>query len=173
MMDLLDAHVPCHNELSLLNLSEVQAKLFPSSVVFVDLHWDIVHLHNVKEMSGQLHKQLQRTNPALPERDSIKLKLILDECDGTAHVMSCLQAGERICSHLATNNCFRMSWGSLVLTWKPIQIREDQRNDLKSSSGLKKGIMTQRISCQFIHFHVSTVISFLLLNKPKRASAYL
>ena len=87
-MDLLDAHVPLHNELSLLNLSEVQAKLFPSSVVFVDLHWDTVHLGNVKQMSGQLHKQLPRTNPALPERDSIKLKLMLDECDGTAHVMS-------------------------------------------------------------------------------------
>ena len=88
MMDLLDAHVPLHNELSFLNLSEVQTKLFPSSVVFVDLDRDIVHLDNVKEMSGQLHKQLPRTTPALLERDSAKLKWMLDECDGTIHVMS-------------------------------------------------------------------------------------
>ena len=86
----------------------------------------------------------------------------------SCHVMSASRGKGMLTS--GNKSCFRMSWGSLVLTWKPIQIREDQRNDLKSSSGLKKGIMTQRICSQFIHFHVSTVITFFIVEQTNKAS---
>ena len=86
MIDLLDAPVPFLIGLSSLYLSEVQAEIRPRGVVFVDLDRDIVHLGVVEDMTGQLHKETSRTTPALPERDSMKLKLKLDECGGTIYI---------------------------------------------------------------------------------------
>ena len=86
MIDLLDAPVPFLIGLSSTYLSEVQAEVRPRGVVFVDLDRDIVHLGVIEEVPGQLHEQTSRTTPALPDRDSMKLKLKLDECGGTIYI---------------------------------------------------------------------------------------
>lgn len=80
MLDILDAPVPFLVGLHSRYLTDVPKKHRPKGVVFVNLDTDEIHLgYDDEGAFGNATSSSYRFAPALPEKDSLKLKAKLDE----------------------------------------------------------------------------------------------